>query len=330
MGPLIDRFGRPVTGVRISVNSTSSCNLNCIFCHREGEERGKEVLMNPEEIERIARVLKEFEVEKVKLTGGEPTLRVDIVEIVERLGRLGLDDLSMTTNGYRIPQLAKRLRDAGMNRVNISLHSADPDRYRFITGGGNYSNAVKAIRASLDAGFFPVKLNVVVLKGVNDDELDGLVEFVKGFGAGDDLILQLIELQMVGNASGKFYRRYHKDLREYETLLKQRAVEEVERTLHRRHQYRLPNGVWVEVVRPMHNSIFCMNDTRIRITHDGKFKPCLFRNDNLVDFLGPMREGVSDEELANRFRLVVEIREPFFKPPSSRPSSGGLSASRAS
>ena len=149
-------------------------------------------------------------------------------------------------------------------------------------------------------------------------------------GAGDALILQFIELQMVGSAIGGFYRKYHHDLREYEAVLKRRAVKEVERTLHRRHQYKLPNGVWVEIVRPMHNSIFCMNDTRIRITHDGKFKPCLFRNDNLVDFLGAMRGGASDEELAERFKLAVRIREPFFKPLSLPSSSDELSASRAS
>jgi len=330
MGPLIDRFGRPVTGVRISVNSTSSCNLHCIFCHREGEGRGHEVEMTPEEIERIARILKGFSVTKVKLTGGEPTVRDDILEIVERLGRLGLDDLSMTTNGYRMPELAKGLKDAGLKRVNLSLHSTYPDRYRFITGGGDYEKAIRAIKASLDAGFFPVKLNVVVLKGVNDDELERFIEFARELGAGDALILQFIELQMVGSAIGGFYRKYHHDLKEYEAVLKRRAVKDVERTLHRRHQYKLPNGVWVEIVRPMHNSIFCMNDTRIRITHDGKFKPCLFRNDNLVDFLGAMRGGASDEELAERFKLAVRIREPFFKPLSLPSSSDELSASRAS
>ena len=283
MGPLVDRFGRPVTGVRISVISSKMCNLHCIFCHGEGEDRMDEKLMKPDEIERISRILKGFGVKEVKLTGGEPTMRNDIVEIVERLSSLGFDDLSMTTNGYRMPELAKRLKSAGLKRVNISLHTTYPDRYRFITGGGDYEN-------------------------------ERLVNFIGGFGAGDGIVLQLIELEMVGSAKGSLYEKYHMGLEGYEEMLKKIAVKDSERKMHKRHRYMLPNGVWVELVKPMNNPTFCMNCTRIRITHDGKFKTCLLRQDDQIDFLTAMRNGASDEELAEIYKRAVLMREPFFKP----------------
>ncbi|MEM1584205.1 MAG: GTP 3',8-cyclase MoaA [Nitrososphaerota archaeon] len=323
---IVDCYGRPVRGLRISVNPSYRCNFRCIFCHMEGVvESGSEVMMNPEEIEKIVKILLKYNIRKVKLTGGEPMLRRDILEIVERLGRLDLEDLSMTTNGTRLISMAKKLKMAGLRRVNISLHSVSSEKYCWITGttkSGDgrtrYDYTIDAIRAAVDAGLNPVKLNVVVMKNVNQDELERLIEFASIFEG--KVILQLIELIEEGASDKEFFNRYYYDLREVEERLECMAVKIVTRSLHMRRQYLLPNGVWVEVVRPNSNYQFCMHDDRIRITHDGKFKPCLMRDDNLVDFLTYLRAGASEEELEKLFLKAIKLREPYYRPPTLKPS----------
>ncbi len=279
--------------------------------------------MTPEEIERITRIAMEFGVDSVKITGGEPMLRADILEIVDRLGKLGLRDLSMTTNGYRLRELAGELRKRGLMRVNISFHTVDPRKFAWITGFRDlkegervFRNTVEAIKRSIEIGFNPVKLNVVVMKGVNENELHSLIDFAEELNSSGKVILQLIELVSCGSAP-KIFAKYHFDLTPIEKELSGIAVKKVVRKLHLRTQYQLPNGVWVEFVKPMNNYIFCMNDNRLRITHDGAFKPCLMRDDNHIPFLNAMRSGADDEELKKLFLKAVEAREPFWKPPRS-------------
>ena len=304
--------------MRISV--TSSCDLNCFFCHSEGVGSKAGDLMTPEEIERIARIGMSFGIESVKLTGGEPMLRRDILEIVERLGRLGLKDLSMTTNGFRLAELAPDLKRLGLKRVNVSLHSTYPERYARITGLdperglARYGLVIEGIREAIRAGLDPVKLNVVMLKGINDDELDRLIEFAGSLTRGNNIVVQLIELVGCG-VDSEALRAYYSSLSDLEREVSKRALRKTIRKLHFRTQYLMPNGVWVEFVKPMGNYLFCMNDTRLRITHDGKFKPCLMRSGNEVDFLSVMRAGGSDEELKRLLLKAVELREPYWKPP---------------
>ena len=306
--------------MRISV--TSSCDLNCFFCHSEGIGSKAGDLMTPEEIERIARIGMSFGIESVKLTGGEPMLRRDILEIVERLGRLGLRDLSMTTNGFRLAELAPDLKRLGLKRVNVSLHSTYPERYARITGLdperglARYGLVIEGIREAIRAGLDPVKLNVVMLKGINDDELDRLIEFAGSLTRGNNIVVQLIELVGCG-VDSEALRAYYSSLSDLEREVSKRALRKTIRKLHFRTQYLMPNGVWVEFVKPMGNYLFCMNDTRLRITHDGKFKPCLMRSGNEVDFLKAMRAGASDEELKKLLLKAVELREPYWKPPRS-------------
>lgn len=291
----------------------------------EGIYEDAETTMTPEEIERVMRILKKYGIKSVKLTGGEPMLRSDIVEIVKRLHNIGFEEISMTTNGTRFSQLAKRLRDAGLNRVNISLHSINAQKFCWIIGAKTTDGekrlqyTIEAIKAAFDAGIDVVKLNVVVMKGVNEDEIEDMIKFVKNLGY-DNCILQLIELVHEGGASNsEFFQKYYYDLGPVEDALKKRAIKCVTRKLQMRRQYLLPENVWVEFVRPMRNCDFCMNDSRIRITHDGKFKPCLMRDDNHVDFLTPMRNGASDEELERLFLKAVYLREPFWKTKDVQP-----------
>jgi cyclic pyranopterin phosphate synthase len=276
----------------------------------EGIKSSSPESMTADEIQRTVRILSRFGVDGVKLTGGEPMLRRDIIEIVRKLRALDLREISMTTNGTLLSKLAEQLHDAGLSRVNVSLHSLRRDRFRFIVGVDGYDEARSAVSAAIQAKLLPVKLNMTLLKNVNDDEIDEMIDFAHSTGGNGEVVVQLIELVVT---DPMFYSKYHCDLAPIEERLKTQAIAVYRRGLHNRPRYVLPNGVTVEVVRPMHNSEFCMKNNRIRITYDGKFKPCLLRDDNHVDFLTRMRAGASDEEIGEIFKRAVQVREPFFK-----------------
>jgi len=309
--PICDNWGRPVTELRISVNSSAYCNFSCIFCHKEGIYDPYLSPMTPEEIERIVRVTTQFGVTRVKLTGGEPMLRDDIPEIVERIHTQGIKEISMTTNGTRLAKLARTLKKRGLSRVNVSLHSLREDTFRLLTKSCKLKETIQAIRVAVEVGLKPVKINMTLLKSINESEVEDMINFSKGLGGARTNILQLIEFVSLDRAS---CTQLHLKLDEIEENIRRRAFAVRMRDLHRRPQYFLDNGVVVEIVRPVHNSSFCMGNNRLRITYDGKFKPCLLRDDNHVDFLSAMRSGASDADLVNIFKRAVSMREPFFKP----------------
>ncbi|HTY75436.1 MAG TPA: GTP 3',8-cyclase MoaA [Candidatus Nanoarchaeia archaeon] len=308
--PLSDNCGRPLLNLRISI--TQRCNLKCLYCHREGEVQQANVSsekMSCDEIVRIAKTAVNVGITRIKLTGGEPLMREDVCKIVKAIAEIpGLRDLSMTTNGLLLDKLAKPLHAAGLNRVNISLASLNPQTYQKLTGG-KLENAIAGIKAAIETGFSPIKLNMVVLKGVNVNDVPEMIDFAKDLG----VILQLIELDPV-NVSREYYNKHHRLLNEQEEILREKATHiETRRLMHNRLIYHLPD-VTVEVVHPTENSDFCMHCTRLRVTSDGKLKPCLMRNENLVDILSAMRNGASDEELKALFVKANELREPFNKP----------------
>ncbi|WP_297556220.1 GTP 3',8-cyclase MoaA [Thermococcus sp.] len=306
---LYDRFGRPVTNLRISL--TQECNFRCFFCHREGQRFLAKNEMTPEEIERLVRIASHLGIKKVKLTGGEPTVRDDIIEIV-RLIKPYVIDLSMTTNGSKLKELAKPLAKAGLDRVNVSLHSLKPEVYKRITGVDMLETVLEGIEEAVKY-LSPVKLNMTVMKGLNDGEIWDMVNFAARTGT----ILQLIELEAPREMTETgFFRKYFYPLKPVERELEKRALEIRERMMHRRRKYFVPTDYGiaeVEVVRAMHNTVFCANCTRLRVTSNGKFKTCLLRNDDLIDFLTAMRNGASDAELVDIFKKAVLKREPYWK-----------------
>jgi cyclic pyranopterin phosphate synthase len=302
---LTDPYGRPIESIRISV--TQRCNLSCFYCHQEGEEskHGKE--MTPEEIQRVVEIAASFSIKKVKLTGGEPFKRKDIFDIIHKIkSTQGIKEVSMTTNGILLSDNAEKLKNAGLARVNISLDTLNAEKYKLITGLDAFENVISGIRTAVKVGLCPVKINMVLLKGLNEDEVGGMIKFASENG----LILQIIELE--SPAETEAYMKYHAELEKVENYLKSVAEKVVVRRMHHRRKYFLREGGEVEVVRPMHNIEFCQNCNRIRVTSDGKLKPCLFRNNNLVDFVGPLRNGTSNEELKALFVEAAERRAPFF------------------
>ena len=301
---IYDNCNRPVLNLRISV--TQKCDKHCPYCHREGERKTSTVMaMN--EIIHIVRIALSLGISRVKLTGGEPLLRKKIVEIVQGItGLEGLTDLSLTTNGTHLKGLAKDLKAAGLGRVNVSLPTLDPDVYNNLMGG-DLQDAIDGIKAAVDAGLDPVKLNMLVLKNVNDGDIEKMIQFAAQTGT----ILQLIELEPI-NLSKKYYERYHLGLDKIEQKLEKLASEtRVRKYMQKRRVYVLPK-VNVEVIRPIENTEFCGNCTRIRVTSDGKVKPCLMRTDNLVDLLTPMRNGADDKKLTELFIEAVKRREPYY------------------
>jgi len=301
---LRDPHGRPINSLRISL--TQRCNFNCFFCHQEGETnpRGE---ATAEEVEAVAAAASELGIRRFKLTGGESLLREDIVEVVRGIASYA-DEVSMTTNGSLLAEKAASLQEAGLRRVNISLHSARPEVFRRITGCDALPEVEEGIEAAIRSGLRPVKLNMVVLNGLNSGEIPWMIEFSRGVGA----VLQLIEFQPIQRGA-KDWSRFHYDLRPVEEMLEARSVDVHERALHRRRQYHLEGGGIVEVVRPMHNSQFCRFCTRLRVTSDGRLKPCLMRDDNLVEAASILRQGEPREALVEAFRKAVAMREPYWR-----------------
>ena len=301
---LFDKYGRPVTCLRITI--THKCNYRCFYCHMEGEEGGDELTVN--DVARLVRVGKELGIDKVKLTGGEPLFRHDVVDVVRAISRIGVTDLAMTTNGSLLKELVAELIDAGLKRVNVSLPSLKRGVFKRITGVDALNSVVEGLLMAKDFDLRPIKLNVVLLRGLNDGEVFDLMEFA----GRHDFILQVIELEPLG-VDYQLYDKYHVPLDPIEEWLKSKAVKVEERKdMHNRRQYDL-GYVKVELVRAVNNPDFCMHCTRLRVTANGKLKPCLMRSDNLIDVLGALRRGASDEELRELFVRAVELREPYFK-----------------
>lgn len=299
-----DNFGRPLTSLRISV--TQDCNQDCVYCHREGclpEDRE----MSPEEIGELVRVATEFGMKKIKLTGGEPLVRDDIVEVVNAVSQAQVTDVSMTTNGVNLSEKAADLAEAGLDRINISLDTLCEKKYEEITGSPVLERVLAGIDSAVETGLFPVKLNTIVMDGVNDDEIDELIEYSVEKGT----ILQLIELEKVLPENEKIYEKYHTNLDSIEEEIRERASSVNTRwKMQARRKYEVDGGE-VEIVNPMHNSEFCAHCTRLRMTSGGYLKPCLMRNDNLVDVLSPLRKK-DREKVRKAYELAIDEREPYF------------------
>jgi cyclic pyranopterin phosphate synthase len=289
---MVDRYGRKVTGLRIAL--TPRCNLKCIYCHHEGEIKPQREI--PAEMAiNAARAAADLGVRSLKFTGGEPLLRQDLAGLISQMPQEL--DISLTTNGIFLAEQAQGLAEAGLDRLNISLDSLKPETYRAITGGreGDLERVLAGIDAAKGAGLEPIKLNVVVLKK-NEPQIPDLIEFSRQKG----MILQLIELLDLRGLgiSG--------DMDHIERGLLECADRITTREMHRRKKYFI-DGAEVEVVRPMDNTEFCAHCTRLRITSDGKIKPCLLRSDNLIDI------GTCDrEKIKELLQKANDLREPYF------------------
>ena len=270
-----DVFGRAIGYLRLSV--TKECESRCVYC-RPSESHGSAAgALSAGEIESLARhLVGKHGVRKVRLTGGEPTIRADLIEIVQRLGKIdGLEDLAMTTNGLTLAGQAKALKEAGLKRVNISLDSLDSEKYQRITGVDGLGRVLRGIDAAVAAGLAPVKLNTVVVRGENDHDVADLLLFAVDQG----LEIRFIELMPMGPLAGQWEQRYVP-----ESEIRQRLGDVVTTWrpgvsgshAARRYRVGLPYGRRgvVGFVTAM-SCPFCDSCNRIRIAADGTYYPCL-------------------------------------------------------
>ncbi len=294
---LRDRYGRVVTNLRIAI--THRCNLRCFYCHEEGERNPGEE-MPAERIVEIAKAFHKLGVKKLKITGGEPLLRRDILDIIQEMP--AFDEISMTTNGILLEEYAEELKECGLSRVNVSLDTLNAEKYRLITKVGNVEKVISGISKACEVGLTPVKVNTIVMKGINENEVDELLSFTNSFNDREiKAILQLIELIPYGNL-----KKYYYDISLLEDKYARIATQKRIRAMHRRVQYFTPEGV-VEFVKPLDNTEFCMHCNRMRVTSDGKLKPCLLR-DYTVSI-----DGMHGRELEEVIIKTVREREPFFR-----------------
>jgi cyclic pyranopterin phosphate synthase len=302
----LDAYNRPISYLRISV--TDRCNLRCIYCMpEEGVPwRSHQKVLRYEEIETIVQAAADLGISKVRLTGGEPLVRLGIVDLVRMLARIpGIDDLAMTTNGILLARYAEELAEAGLHRVNISLDTLDPARFRRITRRGDLADVLAGIEAARQAGLRPIKINTVVIRGLNDDEV---VDLARKTLEASWWNIRFIELMPVGDGE------LMDTAWEEQVVTAQESREQIEAALGKlepvkmrvgsgpARYYRLPGAEGtLGFITPI-SEHFCYKCNRLRLTADGQLRPCLL-SDQEIDLRTPLREGADADEIQ---ALIVE------------------------
>lgn len=267
--------------------------------------------MSTDQILRIIETAHKLGINKVKFTGGEPTLRRDIVEIVRRTRSIITGDISMTTNGTRLKQLASDLRKAGLDRINVSMHSIDREGFRFITGVDAIEKVLEGIESARNAGFENIKVNFVALNGVNIDQIPRMIEL----SAKEKFLLQIIEYEVPREQeTSEDYVKYHYPLDDLEAELSSRSYRIDHNSIHERPVFRIRNEIGeasVEIVKPMRNYEFCNKCTRMRVTSLGELKPCLMTTGDLTPVFRRGKE-TTDEEIESAFMTATLKRKPYW------------------
>lgn len=276
---MMDSYGRNINYLRLSV--TGMCNLRCKYCMPEKgiKKKAHEEILSLETIEQIAFSAVNLGFQKIRITGGEPLVRKGIIDAIHQIAQLksrGLKDLGLTTNGTLLSRHADELKNAGLTRVNISLDSLDSEKYSKITRGGKLSDVLEGIQAAKEAKLLPLKINVVLIGGFNDDEIEEFVNLTRE----DDVEVRFIELMPIGEASRwdqEHFLTGTEILKRVPQLMPLvfKGLGAVARL------YKLPNSKGrVGIISPLSNH-FCNYCNRIRITPDGKLKPCLHSDHEL-------------------------------------------------
>lgn len=292
--PMHDSYGRRINYLRISL--TDACNLRCVYCMPENMTfRPRRELMGDDEIIKLVEVGASLGVRKIRLTGGEPTIRQNVVELVRRMAAVpGIKDLAMTTNGLLLDKLAQPLADAGLNRVNISIDTMDPAKFRRITRWGNIDDLWRGIEAAEAAGLRPIKLNCVVTREFNDDDVVELARLTLD----REWDVRFIEMMPFGEVTDfqldnvVSFREMRDQVEGVFGPLEEAGYDFVDPS----RPFRIPGakgtlGFISSVTEP-----FCQGCGRVRLTADGKLRLCLLRDDE-VDLLSPLRSGASFREL---------------------------------
>lgn len=302
---LTDAFGRRIDYIRLSV--TDRCDLRCFYCMPEGfkDFETPDHWLNFDEIERVIGAFGRLGVKRVRITGGEPLVRKNLSELTGRLSRLpGIDDLSLSSNAVQLAKHAEALYQSGVHRLNISLDTLNADRFAHITGGGKLQKVIDGLMAAKAEGFSPIKINMVAMKGVNDDEIETMLEFCIEHG----FTLRLIETMPMGETGRSALGQYI-------------SLQEVKERLSERYnlvpavmdgggpaRYMKPAGSETRIgfITPM-SQHFCETCNRVRLSVDGTLYMCLGQEHN-YSLREVLRDGVSDEELEQHIIRAINLK----------------------
>jgi len=310
---MIDSYNREINYLRVSV--TDRCNLRCIYCMpKEGlSVIGHDDILRYEEILRVIRASIQLGIAKVRVTGGEPLVRRGILDFLCKLKTIDeLRDVSLTTNGILLESLAEGIFEAGIRRINISLDSLNPEKYEHVTRGGSLERVLRGINEARRAGFFPIKINIVVIKGFNDDEI---LSFARQT-IENPYQIRFIELMPLGRVGMDHEEKYLSNEIILDEIAKAYPLEplNVEKNnldgpakLYRIKDARGELG-FISAI----SQHFCQSCNRLRLTADGNMRACLF-SDQEVDLKNAMRMGCSDSELVNLIKTAAETKPGGFK-----------------
>ncbi len=317
---LHDKLGRQITDLRISV--TDRCNFRCVYCRSADPEnyQAHDKILTWPELTRLARVFAGLGIRKARVTGGEPLVREGVEDFIAEVSAIGFADISMTTNGHLLAERCDRLLAAGLNRINISLDSLDRAKFERITRTKSFDQVMRSIDVAQNSSLAPAKVNAVLVRGVNDDEIEAFAAFARDRG----VIMRFIEFMPLDAdrhwtrsavvPAAEIHRRIH-------------AQWPVVQIPHERSEtarkYRFADGSPGEIglIAPV-TQPFCGHCSRIRLTADGKLRTCLFSKDD-HDLRGLLRQGADDTDLITYIRSVVmdkeeghHINDPDFRPPN--------------
>ncbi len=303
-GGLKDPFDRRIDYLRISI--TDRCNLKCIYCVPDvsAPHPGRAEMLTTGEIVRFVRIAHERGVSKVRITGGEPLLRPDILELVREIKEIGIKELGLTTNGMMLGEMAGCLKQAGLDRVNISMDTMDENKYRLMTRGGELGSVWKGIEEAERVRLTPIKINVVPIRDINDNEATDFAQLTLE----RDWHIRFIELMPVGRSRWSNRARVKKEELASKISVALGSLRPHEfRGKGPSRNYRLPGAKGIiGFISPI-SECFCQWCNRLRITSRGKIRPCLFSGGE-IDIMTPMRKGASDEELDKLFRNAIAIK----------------------
>lgn len=305
MPQLIDPFGRSIDYVRLSV--TDRCDLRCFYCLPKGfkDFEEPEHWLTFDETERVIRAFGELGTRRVRITGGEPLVRKNLPELAHRLNQLpGIEDLSLSTNAVKLARHADALHQAGIRRLNISLDSLDSERFRDITGGGKLNKVIDGLMAARAAGFSPIKINMVVMKGVNEDEVEAMVDFCLEHG----FTLRFIETMPMGD-TGRGAVDHYVNLQTVRTRLEKR-YELIPGVMPgggpARYMQVADSDLRLGFITPI-SQHFCETCNRVRLSVDGVLYLCLGQ-DNKFELRPLLRSGISDAGLQDAIRHAITLK----------------------
>lgn len=301
---LTDSYHRQINYLRLSI--TDMCNLRCVYCQpwKEIGKKSHEEILRYEEIIRLARLMAQLGIRRVRITGGEPLIKRDVIHLIQELAKPSLfEEVSLTTNATKLSQFAEQLKNAGVKRINISLDSLNKDRYFKITGGGNLNNVLTGIDEALKVGLTPLKINMVVMKDINDDEVEAFARLTMD----KPVHVRFIEFMPIGQQKVSWAEQYlptsalKERLSSYFNLITTNGLIGNGPAEYYQIEGAMGSLGFISAI----SRHFCSKCNRLRLTPDGYLRLCLGKEME-VDIKTPLREGTTDTELKQIIRQAVK------------------------